>query len=146
MIVRPATARDMPAMLMGVSIFAAEAYPNDCMDAQHVMAFLRGALESQDALVAVMEADHAMFAGLFVAVLNRNLLTGAPSMGEILFYVDPVARGHGRKLLRYAEDWARERGCCRATLCHLETTPRLETAYRRWGYEPIERAYRKELM
>lgn len=143
--VRAATVHDMPAMLLGVSAFADVAYPGESVDFDHVMAFLRGALESQEALVALMETDGAMFAGLFVAVLNRNLLTGEPSMGEILFYVDPIARGHGRKLLRYAEDWARERGCCRATLCHLETTPRLETAYRRWGYTPIERAYTKEL-
>lgn len=135
----------MPTLLLGVSTFADEAYPNDEIDTGHVAAFLRATMANPDGLVAVMQTDSAMFAGMFVALLHRNLLTGAPSMGEILFYIDPESRGHGRKLLDYAEDWARERGCKRATLCHLETTPRLEIAYRRWGYKPLERSYQKEL-
>lgn len=143
--VRPATDADMPSLLLGVSVFADEAYPNESVDTDRVATFLRATIGNPDGLVAVMETDRGMFAGLFVALLHRNLLTGLPSMGEILFYVDPEARGHGKRLLTYAEDWARDRGCKRATLCHLETTPRLETAYRRWGYVPLERSYQKEL-
>ena len=143
--VRAATLHDLPAATLAVSVFAAEAYPNETMDARHVAAFLSATMRNPDGLVVLMETDGGMFAGLFVAVLHRHLLTGQPSMGEILFYVDPAARGHGKKLLSYAEDRARERGCARATLCHLDTTPRLETAYRRWGYKPLERSYGKDL-
>lgn len=135
----------MPTLLLGVAVFADEAYPDETVDTDHVATFLRATIENPDGLVAVMETDRGIFAGLFVALLHLNLLTGAPSMGEILFYVDPEARGHGKKLLTYAEDWARDRGCKRATLCHLETTPRLEIAYRRWGYTPLERTYQREL-
>lgn len=144
--IRRATLDDLPGLTLAVSVFAAEAYPNDIMDARHVAAFLSATVRNPDGLVAVMETDRGMFAGLFVAVLNRNLLTAQPSMGEILFYVDPGSRGHGKRLLTYAEAWARDNGCQRSTLCHLERTPELETAYRRWGYVPIERAYSKELV
>jgi len=143
--VRAATLDNLPALTLAVSVFAAEAYPNEVMDARHVASFLSATMRNPDGLVALMETDRGMFAGIFVAGLHRNLLTGEPSMGEILFYVDPDARGHGKKLLSYAEEWARGGGCRRATLCHLESTPRLETAYRRWGYKPLERSYWKEL-
>jgi GNAT superfamily N-acetyltransferase len=145
MLVREATSRDVPAMLEGVRAFASIAYPGEPMRVDHVANVLRGVMENQDGLVALMETDEAAFAGMFVAIAHRGILTGARTMGEVLFYVDPQARGHGKKLLNFAEEWARERGCERATLCHLETTPNLETAYRRWGYAPLERAYMKEL-
>lgn len=83
-------------MLLAVSAFADETYPHEEIDTGHVAAFLSATMANPDGLVAVMETDSGIFAGLFVALLHRNLLTGLPSMGEILFYVDPDVRGHGK--------------------------------------------------
>jgi GNAT superfamily N-acetyltransferase len=143
LIVRTAVAADMPRMLGAVGDFAAELHLG--IDHEHVAGVLRDILLSGDGLLAVMESDDKRLTGVFAAVAHKHILSGETVCGEVLFYVAPAARGHGRKLLRYAETWAVERGCVAVMLGHFEATPMIEKAYRRWGYEPQERFYKKEL-
>lgn len=144
MIVRPALARDVPAIVDAAAEFAALAYPGDHVDETHVDGVVCMAMQSDDALVAVLD-DNDAFAGCFLATVGANPLTGKPVCAEVFFLVAPQFRGHGKRLLDYVENWARDRGCRGVALSRPESAERAGKVFELWGYAPSERWYRKKL-
>ncbi len=145
MIVRPALSRDIPWIVDAASEFASEAYPGDRIDETHIDGVVFGALGSDDALVAVMEAEGDIFAGCFLATCGQNPLTGKTVCAEVFFWVSPRFRGHGKQLLTYVENWAKSRGCDAVALSRPESAERAGKVFEAWGYAPTERWYRKNI-
>lgn len=82
--------------------------------------------------------------GLLGLLLFPNLLTGQITASDVLWWVEPTARGCGRLMLEHGEAWARLHG---AQVMHIVAwdNPRLEAFYARLGYVKLETVYSKPL-
>lgn len=146
MIVRDAVEADVPHIIEGIKHFvSASSYRSDAVDVEHVAHTLKALLSSHDGLVAVMESDNGEFAGCFVGMAHPHLFSAERIFGELFIYTTTKARGHGNKLRRFAEEWARDAGCSSFLIAHPMSEGHLEKVYRRWGFEPHEVHFRKEL-
>jgi len=76
---------------------------------------------------------------------HAHLFSGQRMLGELFIYTTPTARGHGGKLRRFAEEWARDRDCKTFNIAYPMSESHLEKVYRRWGFVPCETHWRKEL-
>ena len=146
MTIRKAVAGDFPAIIAAIQDFVATSSyaKHDTVDAAHVGATLTALSASHDGVVLVLE-DNDDFAGCYVGMAHQHLFSGARMLGELFVYVRPDLRGRGKKLKAAAEEWARGRGCQSVTFSFPESAAHLDPVYRKWGYEPCERSYRKEL-
>ena len=146
MIIRDAHQADIPNIIEGIKDFvASSSYKIDTVDPLHVENTLLGLLANADGCVAVLETDHGGFAGCFIGLAHLHLFSGQRMMGELFIYTTRNARGHGGKLRRFAEEWARERDCKTFGVAYPESESHLEKVYRRWGFVPCETLWRKEL-
>ena len=89
-----------------------------------------------DAFVAVDAADRAI--GLVALVRQEDPFTGHPRAYVDALVVDPDARGRGvgAALLRFAEAWARERGCREVCLDVFAGNAGAIAFYERVGFRP----------
>jgi len=76
---------------------------------------------------------------------HAHLFSGQRMLGELFIYTTPTARGHGGKLRRFAEEWARDRDCKTFGIAYPVSESHLEKVYKRWGFTPCETHWRKEL-
>ena len=145
--VRPGKHSDVAAIISAASKFAAStSYANsDAVRENHVLDVVRSTFENPKALVAILETDEGKFAGVFMGLLHPSLLSGDAVAVEIFLWVEPYARGHGKKLLSYFEDWAAERNCVDVALSHPASEGRVGRLFQAWGYSPSEHWYRKKL-
>lgn len=145
MIVRRGAPGDVSKIVAGTLEFARTAYPGDKCDANHIATVIGDALTLEGGVVAVMETPERKFAGAFVGIVGPNPLTGKPVCAEVILWVDPSSRGHGRKLIAYVEEWAKAQGCAGLALSRPEAFDRVGRLFEAWGYVPTERWYRKGL-
>lgn len=146
MIVRPAQVGDIAAIIKAIERFVSvSSYGDtDAVNRDHVAATLNQLIESPDGLVAVLD-DGSDFAGCFVGLAHAHLFSAARMLGELFIYTTPEARGNGRKLRVFAEEWAKANGCKTFNIAHPESEAHLAKVYARWGFKPCETHYRKEL-
>lgn len=116
----------------------------DSVNADHVSATLQSLVLSPDGCVLVMEKE-GEFVGVFIGLAHSHLFSGARMCGELFVWVRPDLRGIGKELKHKAEQWAREQNCQSIAFSFPESAAHLDPVYRKWGYTPIERSYRKEL-
>jgi GNAT superfamily N-acetyltransferase len=140
LIVRPGTAADVPSIVAGTVEFAKTAYPSDRCDRDHIASVVHMAMDS--GLVCVMESGND-FAAAFVGAIGANPLTGNLVLAEIIVWVAPKFRGHGRKLMAHVEGQAAQRGCLAVALSRPEGFDRVGRLFEVLGYVPTERWYRK---
>lgn len=146
MIVRDAVEADVPHIIEGIKHFvASSSYRGDPVDEAHVANTINVLLSNDDGLVAVMETDNGEFAGCFIGMAHPHLFSAQRIFGELFIYTTEKARGHGNKLRRFAEEWARDANCICFLIAHPMSESHLERVYRRWGFEPHEVHFRKEL-
>lgn len=146
MIVRDAHQADIPKIIEGIKDFVSwSSYKVDSVDPLHVENTLLALLGSADGCVAILEDDYGVFAGCFVGLAHLHLFSGARMLGELFIYTTKAARGHGGKLRRFAEEWARDRDCKTFNIAYPMSESHLEKVYRRWGFVPCETHWRKEL-
>jgi len=145
-VIREAKASDIPQVIDGIKHFVSvSSYGrDDAVNADHVTATLNSLISSDDGLVAVLERE-GVFCGCFVGMAHAHLFSGERMLGELFIYTTMEARGNGSKLRRYAEEWAKGRGCRTFTIAHPESEAHLAKVYARWGFKPCETSYRKEL-
>lgn len=98
---------------------------------------LEALLSSKDATVLVSEVD-ADVTGCIVLVAFDHPWSGERTWSELAWWVDPVHRGHGIRLLRAAESLAKEQG---AWMQMIAPTTDLERVYEKLGYAKLETAY-----
>jgi GNAT superfamily N-acetyltransferase len=146
MIVRSAVDSDIGPIIAGIQDFVSTtSYATEPLNVAHVDATLRTLLTLDDGLVAVLENDAGDFCGAFVGLAHAHLFSGRRMLGELFLYTTRAARGHGAKLRRFAEDWARDNDCVTFTASYPVSEAHLDKVYRRWGFTPHENHYRKEL-
>lgn len=68
-------------------------------------------------------------------------IAGEPTVSELFWWVEPEHRGCGVRLLKRAEQWAREMGAVK--LFMVAPTSDVGQLYERMGYEFLESAYQK---
>jgi GNAT superfamily N-acetyltransferase len=78
-----------------------------------------------------------------VAVLP-HMLSGRLYGAEVFWWCNPEARGHGLRLMRAAESWARAHGA--ETMQFVAPTEEVERLYTKLGYTQLETAYEKDLV
>lgn len=100
------------------------------------------ALVNPNGLALVLERDGRVV-GMLLAQAVRLLLTRAMVAQELVFWVDPEARGAGGALLSAYEDWARRMGCVSCSLVTIDE--RVGVLYRRRGYRRAETVFQKGL-
>jgi GNAT superfamily N-acetyltransferase len=96
------------------------------------------------ATVFVAEQD-GVVVGMIGLVVAPHHFSGRLTAGEIMWWVDPAARGIGLRLLRRAEAWALERG---AAVMQVVAPARGDGArvgqlYERRGYRAVETSYQR---
>lgn len=144
MILRLAEARDVPFICTAVRELAAKDYQQDKCNPSHIYDVIETAIESPTSLVAVMD-DEDKFAGCFMGTIGQNLLSGSLTCAEVFFWVEPRYRGHGKKLLKFAENWARSKDCKTFALSAPQSAVRANMVFSKWGFTTSEVWYRKAL-
>lgn len=144
LIVREATVDDVPALVaMGQrfrneTIYATRLPENTAQMGE----IARRLIVEDNGHVLVVDRDGALVGTIGLLVFPHHF-SGALTAAELFFWVNPEHRGHGVRLLRRAEQWARDRGA--TTMQMIAPTPEVGTLYTRLGYAALEVAYEKEL-
>lgn len=113
-------------------------------DADFLSGFVRMQIAGRDRLALVLDHDGSARGFLF-AVASRSLFSPVALATELAFWIDPPFRGRSaRPLIDAYTDWAREMGCCQASISALPgKSP--EKLYARAGFKPAEITYSKVL-
>jgi GNAT superfamily N-acetyltransferase len=95
------------------------------------------------ARVCLVLRDGDTLGGCIALALTVNHYSGDLQAQKLGWYVEPAYAGHGLKLLRAAERWARARGA----VCIIASSPakRVSRVLTGLGYKPMEMIYRKDL-
>jgi GNAT superfamily N-acetyltransferase len=143
-LIRDATITDVPRLVaMGQRFRAESRYVSRLSENLEQMATLATHLiTTEHGLVLVAERQDVVI-GMIGLARFAHPISGEMTVGELFFWVEPEHRGHGLRLLRRAEAWAREQ---RATAIQLiAPTSEVGALYLRLGYTPLEISYQKEL-
>ena len=97
---------------------------------------------SPDGVVLVSGSD-ASLTGMIAMLAYDHPYSGERTAFELEWWVEPEARGDGVRLLRAAEDWAREVGATKMQM--VAPNGRVGALYSRLGYAPVETSYQRSL-
>lgn len=112
------------------------------VDPERVAETVVNVVRSPDGIVLVSGSD-ASISGMIAVIVYPHPFSGERIATELVWWVDPEARGDGIRLLRAAEAWAREVGAVRMQM--VAPDERVGALYRRMGYEPVETSYQRSL-
>ncbi len=98
--------------------------------------------ENPDGVVLVSESE-GQVTGMIAMLAFDHPYSGTRTAQEVVWWVEPEHRGVGLKLLRSAEDWAKENGA--EAMQMVAPTEAIGKLYARLGYEPIETSYQRSL-
>ncbi len=99
-------------------------------------------LENPEGCVLVSTAA-ATPTGMIAMIAYDHPFSGERTAFEVVWWVEPEARGEGVKLLRAAEQWARDKGIKKMQM--VAPNERVAAFYQRMGYAPVETSFQKEL-
>lgn len=142
--IRAAKYNDIPRMVEMGTRFVAEHYPNQLASKPEAMGKLvEQMIASDDALLLVSEDVYVR--GMIGIFLFHHPMSGELTASETFWWIDPESRGGGDgvRLMRDAENWARERGAVRMQM--IAPDDRVGEFYRRLGYGEVETTWQKEL-
>lgn len=143
MTIREATSGDIAALVaMGTrflgSVYAQKIHAN----AEALTRLSLGLLASPDAVIYVAEAGGTVV-GMMGLMRYEHPMSGEPTASEIMWWVEPDARGSGVRLFRVGEAWAKATGA--TVIQMIAPSPEVERFYTRVGYEPVERTYQRRI-
>ena len=95
-----------------------------------------------DATILVSE-NGAGVNGMIALMVYDHPYSGQRTAFEVVWWVEPEARGEGLKLLSAAEGWARENGA--KAMQMVAPTPRVGQLYEKHGYHLVESSYQRSL-
>lgn len=81
--------------------------------------------------------------GMFGLMVYPHPMSGDLTAAELMWWINPEARGSGLRLLRAGERWAVERGAL--VLQMIAPTANVERLYTRLGFVPVERTFQKRI-
>ena len=140
MTIRQATAEDVPAIAaMGHEFVSTSTYAAHMQTEPARLEALAGTiLTNPDAAMWVCVRDEQPIGMLAMAMVTHPM-SGDRIASEIVWWMNPSARGAGVRLLRTAERWAKDRG---AVAVHMiAPTERVGQLYAAIGYAPVEVNY-----
>jgi len=137
--IRQATLADVPRLVaMGREQVAAVYDGTVPDDPEQVEATVRSLLDGPHVATFDSERDGVVI-GMIGLLRFVHPVTGLATVGEIMWWMDPAARGTGVQLLTRAEQWAADVGA--VTLQMQAPTPRVEQLYVHRGYRRAEVTY-----
>jgi GNAT superfamily N-acetyltransferase len=144
MLIRPATLADVPRLVaMGRQQIAATYGEAVADNPAQLEALATQLVTAPHAVVFVADRD-ATVVGMIGLVAFRHHLSGVPMVGEVMWWVDPAARGVGLGLLRHAERWARAQGATEMQVA-APTGTTVGRLYEHRGYRAVETQYQRTL-
>lgn len=141
--IRRATVEDTPRLLEMGQRFAMETEYRDliAINQERLSSFIETTLANPESCVLVSGSDD--LTGMIALLTYDHPFSGERTAFEVVWWVDPEARGDGVRLLRGAETWARERGIRKMQM--VAPNERVGALYRRLGYAPVETSYQRSL-
>ncbi len=98
-------------------------------------------LENPDA--AIFLSGNGTPTGMIAMLAYDHPFSGERIAFEVVWWVDPEARGDGLRLLRAAEEWARDQGIKKMQM--IAPNERVGVLYQRLGYLPVETSFQRSL-
>ena len=142
--IRAATVDDVPAVVrMGLRFRQDTVYRSRVAENQTQMTALAHRLVDDEAGLLLVVDRNGAVVGMIGAMAFPHHISGQPTVGELFFWVEPEHRGCGVRLLKRAEQWARDRGA--TSMQMIAPTPDVERLYQRLGYTALEVTYEKPL-
>lgn len=139
--IRKADMRDIPRLIeMGLRFIRETGY------SKHVEENPEQMRKTLDVLIPkglVLVADENGVVGMIGFLAYEHPLSGEKVASELFWWVDPEHRGHGKELMRAAEEAARHAGARKMQM--IAPTEGVEVLYRRMGYTRLEAAYQRSL-
>ncbi|MCK4578010.1 MAG: GNAT family N-acetyltransferase [Candidatus Marinimicrobia bacterium] len=91
--------------------------------------------------------ENGEIVGLLAGKIVTDLLSGESTYAEVMWFMTAEKRRYGTRLLKFVEDWAKNRGMRRMMMVHMcnDKKDQLADFYARIGYRPMEVHYIKEL-
>ena len=141
MTIRPATLADVPRLVTMARTQIAAVYDAAVPDAPaQVEATVTQLLTSPTSAVFVAEqAGHVV--GMIGLMRYTHHASGLPTVGEVMWWMDPDARGGGVALLKRAERWAAETGAQTIQVSAPAANAGVGRIYERRGYRAVETTY-----
>lgn len=141
-VIRLATADEIPRLLeMGERFHSTSEYSKHVgWDEQKTLELATNLVAQKNLLV--IDSNGSLL-GMLGMVFFPHFLSGEVIAIEVFWWLEPEHRGEGKKLLKAAEDLARERGAKRIQM--IAPNDRVAVLYRRMKYQFVESAYQKTL-
>lgn len=142
--IRPATVADTKRLIeMGQSFVNETSYSLlISVNPERLSGIIGGILENPDGVVLVSGSD-ATVTGMIAMVVYNHPFSGERTAFEIVWWVEPESRGDGIRLLRAAEEWAREQGAKHMQM--VAPNERVAALYQRLGYGLVETSFQRSL-
>lgn len=127
--------------------FLSSGYNATDYDPGRVREIVAGLVASKKEDAIIILAEDPLPVGVIAGLCSPALFSRAKSAAELIFWVNPEARGRtGLILHKTFEKWARQVGCTRTQVVAFEhNNDRVGKFYQRLGYSPVEHTYMKEL-
>lgn len=145
MTIREAVTADIPRLVeMGLQFIRESRYQAFVRENPAQIAVLASALiDGREHTMLVAERD-GRIVGMLGLHTSPHVISGDRVAGEVVFWVDPSAKGVGIRLMHAAERWAANHGAIAIQM--VSPTEKTDTLYERCGYAAVERAFQKTLM
>jgi len=142
--IRQATIEDMPRLVEMGRRFAAETEYRKIIEVkpERIEASVVSLMANPDGVFFVSGSDGSP-TGMIAMLAYDHPFSGERTAFEVVWWVDPEARGDGVRLLRAAEGWAKEQGIHKVQM--VAPNERVGALYQRLGYEPVEVSYQRSL-
>lgn len=139
-VIREAGPADLPALVaMGLRFLAESSYGlHYAANPEQMDALARQLIAGPGSVIGVSELDGTI-TGMLGLIVWPHFISGQRFAGEVFWWVDPSHRGHGLRLLKWAETWAQQQGA--ESIQMIAPDDRLGALYTRLGYVPVERTY-----
>lgn len=109
---------------------------------ERLAATISGVLANPDGVILVSDAE-GVVSGMIAMLAYEHPYSGERMAFEVVWWVDPEARGCGVRLLKAAEQWARDHGAVAMQM--VAPNEQVGALYRRLGYSPVETSFQRSL-
>lgn len=142
--IRPATRADIPDIVdLGERHWRESRYGRWMEPNRAVMAGLARALIEQPSGFVLVDEQGGAIVGMIGVAVTGHIYSGELVMSELFWYAPPESRGSGVRLLKRAENWARDNGVKHSAM--IAPDERVAAFYERMGYAALEVNYIKPL-
>jgi GNAT superfamily N-acetyltransferase len=143
-VIRQARVEDLPLIEPGAREFYQKSEFLRNLDMEHFKRNWTVLLTSGTGVIFLFDEGQGFIGGVRFPDMNNGELVAT----ECFWFVREDARGHGWRLYRAFERWARESGCKQIQMVHLaDSMPeRLAKFYENIGFKRAEVRYCKELI